>query len=74
MDAFCGGAGGSWRVLGGPLEGAGSSPEGIWGSKTAREPGQEDNKEEKNNYILKRSKLPINRLSGAILKNQDKWT
>ena len=29
--------------------------------------GEKDNKEKQNNYILKKSKLPINRFSGPIL-------
>ena len=46
--------GGSWRVPGGALEGSGSSPEEILGSKKARKQREEEhNKEQKNNYIYK---------------------
>ena len=52
VGAFCGGFQGPWRVLGGFLEGSGSSPEEILGSKKARKQREEEhNKEQKNNYI-----------------------
>ena len=48
-EVILGGFGGPWRVLGGPLEGSESSPEGIWGCKKEKEREEESKTRKKRN-------------------------